>query len=838
MTVTLTPLLRRTARTLTRRGLPLPLLLTGLAGAAGLDLQFTGGTAVPGGGACTLTLNSRCRFNNVISGLSSTSPLQRDVIVTVTRLNAATLVAAFDNEAPNLTTPPVPVATAAQFFAPTVQPTQTSANITGWAEFTFDVVTAGGAAPAVGGGTAALPGTFWVSTFDTDGDSGTLREFVEFLGVPAGDTGLATGVTSTLSAATAVDGGVLYQGSATVQPGIATANEHKASALYTNQASFKLVYGARTGANGSTSGGRLTAFDFYRPDAVLLRPVLDGFKSVVLTADADGSGTITPGDTLTYRVTYVNTGNAAVSGLQITDTLPTGVSVTSPGAQTVTINGAVTASAVNSTYTGSGAATQLLSGPQTIPANGTLSVSIPVRAQAVDTGTTVSNQASATATGLTAVLTDNVDTATPFLPAVTAAAGWPGVPAGSVVQAQTAGTSPTTVTIQPAADLLLTKSNGASSVNAGGTTVYTITLTNNGPSGANGTLLRDPAAAGLNKTAATCTASGGAVCPAVTATTLEAGVSVATLPAGGRITLTVTAAVTATGGSVSNSVTATLPSGTADPTPTGTVTDTDTVTPVADLSVSKTGPGFAKPGETLTYTLTLTNAGPSAASSVTLTDPLPAGLTYVSSSPAAAVSGQTLTWTLASLASGATQTMTVTATAPGPATLSSTPAARTLTNTATVSSSTSDPGSANNSGTAVTQLVNARLVKTVRNVTQNAASGTSGGGLPGEVLEYCVAFSNEGGVALPNFVLEDQVPASTTAQLDGYDAQEPSAATGFGMKLTRGAAVTYLTSAADATDKGTLSGAAGSFGRGTMTVTLGTLAVNEQGSACFRTTIR
>lgn len=266
---------------------------------------------------------------------------------------------------------------------------------------------------------------------------------------------------------------------------------------------------------------------------------------------------------------------------------------------------------------------------------------------------------------------------------------------------------------------------------------------------------------------------------------------------------------------------------------------------ISDLAVIKTGPAFAQPGGTITYTLTVTNGGPNAASAVAVTDTLPAGVTFVSSVPApGTVSGQTLTWNFASVAASATQVITVTVTAPTTATLESTPAARSFTNTASVSSATSDPTPGNNSATtAPTNMVYGKLTKEVRNVTTNTAFGTSGGGLPLEVLEYCINFQNLGGAALPNFVLVDHVPGNTNALTTAYDADEPSAATGFGVKLTRRPpalpeVVSYRSSSAADADAGSLTTTGGTFARGTMTVTLGTLAVGESGRACFQTTIR
>src|SRR5205807_3173584 len=51
----------------------------------------------------------------------------------------------------------------------------------------------------------------------------------------------------------------------------------------------------------------------------------------------------------------------------------------------------------------------------------------------------------------------------------------------------------------------------------------------------------------------------------------------------------------------------------------------------ADLAVSKSvSNATPNVGDTITYTITLTDNGPNAASNVQLTDPLPAGVTFVS----------------------------------------------------------------------------------------------------------------------------------------------------------------------------------------------------------------
>jgi uncharacterized repeat protein (TIGR01451 family) len=61
------------------------------------------------------------------------------------------------------------------------------------------------------------------------------------------------------------------------------------------------------------------------------------------------------------------------------------------------------------------------------------------------------------------------------------------------------------------------------------------------------------------------------------------------------------------------------------------ITPVDDSLPVADLSIDKDDGGVsAVPGEVLTYTLTVSNAGPDVARDVTVTDSLPAGLSLIS----------------------------------------------------------------------------------------------------------------------------------------------------------------------------------------------------------------
>lgn len=101
----------------------------------------------------------------------------------------------------------------------------------------------------------------------------------------------------------------------------------------------------------------------------------------------------------------------------------------------------------------------------------------------------------------------------------------------------------------------------------------------------------------------------------------------------------------------------------------------------ADLSLAKSvsnaSPAF---GSTISYTLTLTNTGPVAATNVEVLDELPVGFDYVSSSGFDDYDPATGIWSVSSIASGQTRTMTITGTV-------SAPTGVTITNFAEVSAS-------------------------------------------------------------------------------------------------------------------------------------------------------
>jgi uncharacterized repeat protein (TIGR01451 family) len=123
--------------------------------------------------------------------------------------------------------------------------------------------------------------------------------------------------------------------------------------------------------------------------------------------------------------------------------------------------------------------------------------------------------------------------------------------------------------------------------------------------------------------------------------------------------------------------------------------DVANVVSIADVSIVKAAtPNPSVPqGSALTYTLTVTNNGPSSATNVTVTDALPSAVNYLTATTTAGTCSQnsgTVTCLLGTMTTGSTNVVTIATQAGSPGTVS---------NTATVTADQTDSDASNNSST-------------------------------------------------------------------------------------------------------------------------------------------
>jgi uncharacterized repeat protein (TIGR01451 family) len=263
----------------------------------------------------------------------------------------------------------------------------------------------------------------------------------------------------------------------------------------------------------------------------------------------------------------------------------------------------------------------------------------------------------------------------------------------------------------------------------GANAVWTIGVGNAGPGVANDVVITDGLPPGLtfvsseSSSGISCSASG-------TIVTCAVGV----LGPGGSMSVMLTTKVAsdvAAGAVIGNS--ASVASSTPDPdlsnNSVGPV-NAPPAQPAADLSITKTAPAApVVAGADATWTIVVSNAGPSDAQAVTVIDKLPSSLSFVSSSPAdCTATGSTVSCALGTLASGGSDTVQL-VTLVGSSTRSGT----VIRNAASVSSSTPDPNLSNNTTPAVAAPpVSGNNTPLTGPVTKGAGGGASGSGsVPG-----------------------------------------------------------------------------------------------------------
>ncbi len=185
----------------------------------------------------------------------------------------------------------------------------------------------------------------------------------------------------------------------------------------------------------------------------------------------------------------------------------------------------------------------------------------------------------------------------------------------------------TTTTVNGSADLSITLTDTPDPVNAGANLTYLATVTNGGASDAQDVTISLPLATGTSFVSAT--ASAGGACNA--ASPVVCSWAGATVPGGTRSVSVVVAVAAAQTANLSATATASSP--TPDPgNGNNSATAATAVAVLSDVFVASFGatPAIVTAGTPLNYVAFVGNTGPSDATGVTLTLPLPAGTSFVS----------------------------------------------------------------------------------------------------------------------------------------------------------------------------------------------------------------
>jgi len=411
---------------------------------------------------------------------------------------------------------------------------------------------------------------------------------------------------------------------------------------------------------------------------------------------------VVAGEQVTYQITVTNAGPSTAAAVQVTDALDPVLSL-------------VSAVPTQGSCPGTGPISCNLGA---IAAGASVDIIVTADVDADANGDTLVNEATATSP------TDTT----------------PGNNTGSV-----------TDTVANVSDLRMIKEVDANPIVAGGTFEYTLTVVNDGPSATDSTITvtdNVPAPLVVDTVSTGCVAAGNAV-------TCTSNTSI---PVGGSLVFTISGTVpaNATTPDLENTATVSYPN---DPNP-----DNDSATAETDLATQAdvvmdkewTSP-TATAGGTATFTLEVTNDGPSAANNVIATDVLPAGLTFISATGAPCTGLTTVTCTIGDMALDDVVTVTITVQLPD------TLAAGILANSASSNSTadgdpaTDDRNPSNNDDTDTIEIVREADLQ----ITKEASDVEP---VAGALITYTVVVTNDGPSTANSTFVGDPLPAGLTLQ--------------------------------------------------------------------------
>ncbi len=304
-------------------------------------------------------------------------------------------------------------------------------------------------------------------------------------------------------------------------------------------------------------------------------------------------------------------------------------------------------------------------------------------------------------------------------------------------------------------DLSLEKQVSDSAPNEGDMVVYTLSLTNSGPDAATGIEVTDALPSGVIYLTSSDT---NRYDPQTTIWTVPS------LDANSTTSLTITVQIDSATGGTSITNEATITQRTEVDANSANDFDSATLTvKLIDLSLAKSvNDPTPNEGDTVLYTLMLTNSGPDSATGIEVTDALPAGVSYLTSSDTNRYDAQTTIWTVPSLDANSTTSLTITVQ------IDSATGGTSITNEATITQRTEvDANSANDfdSATLTVKLIDLSLAKSVNDPTPNE----------GDTVLYTLMLTNSGPDSATGIEVTDALPAGvsylTSSDTNRYDAQ-------------------------------------------------------------------
>jgi len=647
--------------------------------------------------------------------------------------------------------------------------------------------------------TPALGGTGTITCTNPSVASGTSTDIIVVLGVAP--TVAATSITATSSVSATTSDPLSSNNSTSVTTNVNVACDLNVTNSGTPSpvtAGSNITYTQTITNSGPSNCGSSTVTE--------ATPANTTFVSVAVVTTGGGTWTcpnlapvsctnpsVPPGSTATITAVYkVTAGTAA--GTIITDTLSASTSSrdTNPGNNSATVNIAVaSATQADLVVTNTGTPNPVSAGSnitytQSVTNSGPATANAPVLTETLPANTTAVSLTGPA--GWTCVLATLKCTDTATMAATTTAnfsfvvTVNAGVASGTIITQTDSVASTTsdpnsgnnsatvTITVGNSADLSVTNTPGPVPVQAGNNITYTQVVSNTGPGNAASVTLSETAPA--NTTGVSLTGPAGWTCTLATRTCTNPSFAPGS-PASITYVVSVTAG-TAAGTAINE--TASVTSSTTDPNSannTAVASDVVATATQADLIVTNAAaPTSVSPGGNVTFTQTLTNNGPAAATATSFTEAIPPNMNFQSITIPAGWTCPTLppiggTGTIVcndgtNLAVGAANAVTFTIVMQ---VNSNTPSGTNITETATATATNIVPNLTTNSAS-VNVLVasaNSADLAIVKTATPNPVT-------QGTPLTYTLAITNNGPASGTNVTVLDTLPStviylsSTTTQ--------------------------------------------------------------------------